>query len=61
MVKKLNNAILFANSFFSYLLLMAIIVVIAAIAIIIGIKMRKRKDQLLALEAVEADAEKQPR
>lgn len=40
----MSNVILFANSFLSYLLLMAIIVVIAGLAIFIGIKMRKNKD-----------------
>ena len=40
----MENAILFANSFLSYLLLMAIIVVIAGVAIFIGIKVRKNKD-----------------
>lgn len=40
----MENAILFANSFLSYLLLMAIIVVIAGVAVFIGIKARKNKD-----------------
>ncbi len=38
------NAILFANSFLSYLLLVAIIAGLVGIAIFIGIKMRKNKD-----------------
>lgn len=40
----MGNAVLFLNSFLSYLLLMAIIVVIAGVAIFIGIKLRKNKD-----------------
>ena len=40
----MNNAILFANSLMSYLLLMAVIVVLAGIGIFIGIKMRKNKN-----------------
>lgn len=40
----MENAILFANSFLSYLLLMAVIVVLAGVAIFIGIKMRKSKN-----------------
>lgn len=40
----MTNLILFANSFLSYLLLMAIIVVIAGVAIFIGIKARKSKN-----------------
>lgn len=40
----MENLILFFNSFFSYLLLMAVIVVVAGIALYIGIKMRRRKN-----------------
>lgn len=40
----MENMILFANSFLSYLLLMAVIVVLAGIAIFIGIKLRKNKN-----------------
>lgn len=40
----MGNAILFLNSFLSYLLLMAVIVVIAGVAVFIGIKMRKNKN-----------------
>lgn len=40
----MNNAILFANSLMSYLLLMAVIVVLAGIGVFIGIKMRKNKN-----------------
>lgn len=40
----MENLILFFNSFFSYLLLMAVIVVVAGIALDIGIKMRRRKN-----------------
>jgi len=43
------NAILFANSFLSYLLLMAVIVVLCGIAIFIGIKMRQTKNAKEAL------------
>ncbi len=43
----MGNAVLFANSFLSYLLLMAIIVVIAGVAVFIGIKLRKNKDAKL--------------
>ena len=46
----MENAILFANSFLSYLALMAVIVVLAGIAIFIGIKMRKKKNLQLAAE-----------
>lgn len=49
----MNNAILFANSFLSYLLLLVIIAVIAGVAIFIGIRMRKKKDSKEALEASE--------
>ncbi len=51
----MENAILFLNSFLSYLLLMAIIVVIAGVAVFIGIKLRKNKDakQLAAEETAE--------
>ncbi len=44
-VSGMENLILFLNSFFSYLLLMAIIVVIAGVAVFIGIKMRKNKNE----------------
>lgn len=40
----MNNAILFLNSFLSYLVLFAIIVVVAGIAMFIGINMRKKKN-----------------
>ena len=45
----MTNAILFANSFLSYLLLMAIIVLLCGIAIFIGIKLRKNKNAKEAL------------
>lgn len=47
----MQNLILFANSFLSYLLLMAVIVVIAAVGIVIGISLRKNKNAKLAAEA----------
>lgn len=53
----MNNAVLFTNTFLSYLLLMVIIVVIAGIAIFIGIKLRKRKDEQEALEAVKTETD----
>ena len=61
------NAVLFANSFLSYLLLMSIIVVLCGIAIFIGIKMRQNKNAKEALaeqrrkgrEALEAQKEKE--
>jgi len=47
----MQNLILFANSFLSYLLLMAVIVVIAAVGIVIGISLRKNKNAKLVAEA----------
>lgn len=50
----MEKIILFLNSFLSYLLLMAVIVVLAGIAIFIGIKMRKRKNEQLENESKAA-------
>lgn len=44
----MENAVLFTNSFLSYLLLMAIIVIIAGAAVFIGIKLRKSKNDKLS-------------
>lgn len=41
----MNSLISFLNAFMSYLLLMAVIVVIAGVAVFIGIKMRKSKNE----------------
>ncbi|MDE7404249.1 MAG: hypothetical protein K2M81_03990 [Lachnospiraceae bacterium] len=41
----MNQLIYFFNTFFSYLLVMAVIVVVAGIATFIGIKMRKNKNK----------------
>ena len=43
-IDSMGNAILFANSFLSYLLLMAIIAGIAGVGIFIGIRLRKNKN-----------------
>lgn len=51
MVRGMGNAVLFVNSFLSYLLLMAVIVVIAGVAIFIGIRMRKKKNEQSKQEA----------
>lgn len=42
---KMSNFVLFINSFLSYLLLFAVIVIVAGIAMFIGIKMRKKKNE----------------
>ena len=47
----MTNLILFINSFFSYLLVMAVIVVLAGVAVFIGIKMRKRNNEKSVAEA----------
>lgn len=52
----MEKLILFLNSFLSYLLVMAVIVVLAGIAIFIGIKMRKRKNEQLEKESNTAKA-----
>ncbi|MDE5909464.1 MAG: hypothetical protein K2H52_12075 [Lachnospiraceae bacterium] len=52
----MEKLILFFNSFLSYLLVMAVIVVLAGIAIFIGIKMRKRKNEQLEKESNTAKA-----
>ncbi len=52
----MEKLILFFNSFLSYLLVMAVIVVLAGIAIFIGIKMRKRKNEQLEKEGNTAKA-----
>ncbi|MGL5259835.1 MAG: hypothetical protein ACRC7V_06965 [Lachnospiraceae bacterium] len=39
-----NNLIAFLNMFLSYVLLLAIIVVIAGIGMVVGTKLRKKKD-----------------
>lgn len=58
----MNNLILFANTFLSYIVVMAVIVVVAAVACVIGISWRKAKDasaQLTAnLDEADADAAK---
>lgn len=41
----MSNFVLFINSFLSYLLLFAVIVIVAGIAMFIGIKMRKKKNE----------------
>lgn len=51
------NAILFVNSFLSYLLLMAVIVILAGIAIFIGIRMRKNKNAKEALTEQKTETE----
>lgn len=48
-MKRMNNLILFLNSFFSYLLLFIIIAALVIVACVIGVKWRKSKDQKLAL------------
>lgn len=53
----MNNAVLFTNTFLSYLLLMVIIAVIAGAAIFIGIKLRKRKNEQEALENAKTEAD----
>lgn len=50
------NLILFINSFFSYLLVMAVIVALAGVAVFIGIKMRKRNNEKSVAEAEGAVA-----
>ena len=40
----MNNLILFLNSFFSYIVLMAVIVCVAAAGMFVGIKCWKTKD-----------------
>ena len=40
----MNNLILFLNSFFSYIVLMAVIVCVAAAGMFVGIKCWKAKD-----------------
>ncbi|GFI01305.1 hypothetical protein IMSAGC014_00125 [Bacteroidaceae bacterium] len=52
----MENLILFFNSFLSYLLVLAVIVVLAGIAIFVGIKMRKRKNEQLEKESNTANA-----
>lgn len=52
-MRGMDNAILFANSFLSYLLLLAIIAVIAGVAVFIGIRMRKKKNVKEAQEEAE--------
>lgn len=47
----MDNLILFFNSFFSYVLLMAVIVVVAGAGIFIGTKMRKRNNEKSVTEA----------
>lgn len=43
--EKMEKIVLFLNAFLSYLLVMAVIVILAGVAIFIGIKMRKRKNE----------------
>lgn len=47
----MDNLILFLNSFFSYVLVMAVIVVVAGVGGFIGIKMRKRNNEKTVTEA----------
>jgi hypothetical protein len=55
-----ENAILFFNSFFSYLLLMAIIVVVGGLGLFVGVKWRAVKDAKAAAEAAaQADGQEQ--
>lgn len=49
--------IAFVNTFLSYLFLMLVIVVVAGIAVVIGITMRKRKNNKLEKAAVEKSTE----
>lgn len=43
----MDRLIAFVNTFFSYLLVMAVIVVVAGVATFIGIKIRKNKNRTL--------------
>ena len=52
----MSNFVLFFNSFFSYLLLMAVVVVIAGVAVFLGIKMRKNKNSQSGNEKTQAGA-----
>ncbi len=54
----MGNLIAFLNSFLSYLLLFVICVAVVIIAIMIGINLRKRKDQKDALIARQEALEK---
>ena len=52
----MTNAVLFFNSFLSYLLLFAVIVALVVTAALIGISMRKKKDRKNAAAAAEAES-----
>lgn len=52
----MNNLILFVNSLLSYLLVFVVIVLIAGVAVFIGITMRKKSNEKVALEAENAEA-----
>ena len=54
--ESMSNFVLFFNSFFSYLLLMAVVVVIAGVAVFLGIKMRKNKNSQAGNEKTQAGA-----
>ena len=54
--ESMSNFVLFFNSFFSYLLLMAVVVVIAGVAVCLGIKMRKNKNSQAGNEKTQAGA-----
>lgn len=51
----MSKAVLFLNSFFSYLFLFAVIVVLVIVAIALGITFRKRKDAKDAAIKVNAE------
>lgn len=51
----MNNLILFLNSFLSYLLCFGLIVLLVVIAVILGVKLRKRKDEKNSQAVLELD------
>lgn len=53
----MEKLILFFNSFLSYVLLLAVIVLLCGIAVFIGIKLRKRKNSQLEMEATKEISE----
>lgn len=53
----MNNLVLFLNSFMSYLLVFAVFVIAVIAAVLIGKRLRIRKDAKLAVEAANAEKE----
>ncbi len=47
----MDNAILFFNEFFSYIVLLLIIVIVAGCGVMVGKLLRQKKDAKLAAEA----------